>query len=59
MKHRHTTALAATAVVTGLLTAGQLAPAHASDDDGRVIRTGACDGGARWKIKAKEDDGRL
>lgn len=29
-----------------------------SDDDG-VVRGGTCSNGARWKIKAKPDDGRL
>ena len=29
-----------------------------SDDD-RVIRTGTCSSGARWKLKVKTDDGRL
>lgn len=35
--------------------------AHADDDDDdtRVERTGSCSNGARWKIKAKPDDGRL
>ncbi len=44
------------------------APAYAShggDDDGgggdddRVIETGSCSDGARWKLKVKTDDGRL
>lgn len=28
-------------------------------DDDRVIRTGSCSDGARWKLKVKTDDGRL
>lgn len=49
----------------GLLLAGSVASAtpaaHASGDDDRVIRTGACSGpgAARWKLKVKTDDGRL
>lgn len=36
------------------------APAHADDDDDdRIERTGSCSNGARWKIKAKPDDGRI
>ncbi|MDR7253104.1 hypothetical protein J2X46_002089 [Nocardioides sp. BE266] len=35
-------------------------PAHASGgDDDRVINTGSCSSGARWKLKVKTDDGRL
>ncbi len=35
-------------------------PAQASGgDDYRVIRTGDCSGSATWKLKAKEDDGRI
>jgi hypothetical protein len=44
------------------------APAYAShggDDngggggDGRVVKTGSCSDGARWKLKVKQDNGRL
>ncbi|WP_374454020.1 hypothetical protein [Nocardioides sp.] len=28
-------------------------------DDDRVINTGSCSAGARWKVKVKTDDGRL
>ena len=28
-------------------------------DDDRVINTGSCSSGARWKLKVKTDDGRL
>lgn len=31
----------------------------ARGDDARVQRSGSCSDGARWKIKAKEDDGRI
>ena len=58
--------------VSALLTLG--APAYAShggddpagDDhggggggDGRVVKTGSCTDGSRWKLKVKNDDGRL
>ncbi len=56
MKHT----AAAAAVLVALTTVGSLPAADASGGDGdRVIRTGACSDGARWKIKAKEDDGRI
>jgi len=45
---------------TALLVLG--APANASDGGGngdRVIKTGSCSDGARWKLKVKSDDGRL
>jgi len=38
---------------------------HGSDDngggggDGRVVKTGSCSDGARWKLKVKKNDGRL
>lgn len=35
------------------------AAARSGDDDRRVERAGSCTSGARWKIKAKEDDGRI
>jgi hypothetical protein len=38
---------------------GSAAAARSGDDDRRVERAGSCTGGARWKIKAKEDDGRI
>ncbi|WP_139983779.1 hypothetical protein [Nocardioides litoris] len=62
---RTRTLLATTAAVATLgALAGPAAASHGGGDDGRdrddrVIRTGACSGGARWKIKAKEDDGRI
>ncbi|WP_134766301.1 hypothetical protein [Nocardioides sp. 1609] len=51
----------ATAVVTAALLTPLAAgsPAHAGDDDDRVERSGSCSDGARWKIKAKQDDGRI
>ena len=54
---RFPTALAALSVST-LLALG--APAYASQGgDDRVIRTGTCTDGAHWKLKVKDDDGRL
>lgn len=55
------TTLATLALVTiGLVGAGSTtASAHSGDDDDRVIVTGACSGGADWKLKVKTDDGRL
>ena len=53
----------ATLTTTSLLALG--APALASHgsggggDDDRVIKTGSCSDGARWKLKVKTDDGRL
>lgn len=52
----------ATLVLAGLAgTVAVTAPALASGGGGgdRIIRTGSCSDGARWKIKAKEDDGLL
>src|SRR5262245_45971892 len=34
-------------------------PAQASGGDRGVERTGRCSAGARWKLKAKHDDGRI
>ena len=58
MKNLRYAAAALTVALTGSLAA---APAQASGghDDDRVTRTGTCSDGARWKIKAKEDDGRI
>jgi hypothetical protein len=28
-------------------------------DDGRVVKTGSCSDGSHWKLKVKNDDGRL
>ena len=54
-----TAARAAGALVLAAgLGAGLAGAASASDDD-RVIRTGSCSGSTDWKIKAKEDDGRI
>ena len=59
------------APIAALTTAAVLAlgaPAyasHGSDDngggggDGRVVKTGSCSDGARWKLKVKKNDGRL
>ena len=58
MKHLRYAA-AATAVAALATTGAATVPAHASGGDStRVIKTGSCDG-ARWKIKAQEDDGRI
>jgi hypothetical protein len=35
------------------------ASASHGGDDGRVIKTGSCTDGASWKLKVKNDDGRL
>ncbi|MDO9457112.1 hypothetical protein [Nocardioides sp.] len=59
---KHVRYAAAAALTVGLVTTGaSVAPAHASHGGGgdRVTHNGACEGGARWKIKAKEDDGRI
>jgi hypothetical protein len=55
------TALATLALVTiGLVGSGTTAAsAHRGDDDDRTLVTGACSGGADWKLKVKTDDGRL
>jgi len=61
--------------VSALLTLGAPAYAsHGGDDpagddhgggggggggDGRVVKTGSCTDGSRWKLKVKNDDGRL
>lgn len=52
---------AAAALALGVTATGaSVTSAQASGgSDDRVIRTGTCSDGARWKIKAKEDDGRL
>lgn len=52
-------ALALTAVSAVAASVVLAAPAHADDDDDRVIRTGSCSGSADWKLKVKTDDGRL
>lgn len=57
---RHLRYVAAVVLAAGLTTIGTTVPAHAGGGGGdRVIRSGACSDGARWKIKAKEDDGRI
>jgi hypothetical protein len=45
--------------ITSLTLASPATASHGSDDDDRVIRTGSCTGGERWKLKVKTDDGRL
>lgn len=51
--------LATLALITVGLVASGTAAASAHSDDDRVIVTGACSGGAHWKVKVKTDDGRL
>lgn len=46
------------AAALGAGLAGAANASNASGDD-RVIRTGSCSGSTDWKIKAKEDDGRI
>jgi hypothetical protein len=42
------------------LVGGGSGAAHASDDDGRAVRTsGSCSGASNWELKAKPDDGRI
>jgi hypothetical protein len=55
-----------TRALTGALLPGVLAallatasPAIADDDDNEIIREGSCSGGTDWKVKAKDDDGRI
>ena len=38
---------------------GSSSGGHGGDGDDRVIKTGSCSDGARWKLKVKTDDGRL
>ncbi len=50
------------AVAVATLTATSLGAvdlAQAKGSDYRVIRTGSCSGSADWKLKAKQDDGRI
>jgi hypothetical protein len=54
------TALASAAVAALTLPMGLVAPATASHGGGDDVRTsGRCSGSAHWKLKAKQDDGRL
>lgn len=55
MRRTTTTAIALAAAVTVMV---PLAPA-AQAKGREVIRTGSCTGGADWKLKVKQDDGRL
>ena len=50
-----------TATLLAVGAPGLTPSAHASHggDDDRVIQTGSCSNGARWKLKVKTDDGRL
>ncbi len=49
----------AVAAALTLSTLGSAGVAQAKGDDYRVIRTGSCSGNADWKLKAKQDDGRI
>ena len=51
-----TTAAVTLATAVGVTAAGA---AQASGGGPRVITTGSCSAGADWKMKAKEDDGRI
>ena len=54
------TALATAAVAALTLPVGLVAPATASHGGDNDVRTaGRCSGSAHWKLKAKQDDGRL
>lgn len=54
-----TTALAAL-TTTALLALGSPAlAAHGGGNDDRVVKTGTCSDGARWKLKVKTDNGGL
>ncbi|WP_457207310.1 hypothetical protein [Nocardioides sp. P5_C9_2] len=58
MKNLAVTLAASALVATGL--PGLVASAaSASGGDDEMIRTGSCNSGASWKIKAKPDDGRI
>jgi hypothetical protein len=62
MKHtsRGLAAFALATCLTVPLAASAYSPASASGGgDDRVIKTGSCSDGARWKLKVKSDDGRL
>jgi hypothetical protein len=50
-------ALALTTLAVPLAVASPAAAEHGGGD--AVIRTGGCSGSARWKLKAKPDDGRI
>jgi hypothetical protein len=49
----------ATLTTSALLVLGAPALASHGGDDDRVVKTGTCSDGARWKLKVKTDDGRL
>jgi hypothetical protein len=62
MKHttRGIAAFALATCLTAPLAMSASSPATASGGgDDRVIKTGSCSDGARWKLKVKSDDGRL
>ncbi|HET9215205.1 MAG TPA: hypothetical protein VFN93_10675, partial [Gaiellaceae bacterium] len=47
------------ALLTATVLLAAAAPAAAKDDDREVIRRGGCSGASDWKLKAKNDDGRI
>jgi len=51
--------LAGLAVAALTLPVGLMAPATASHGGDAVRTAGGCSGSAHWKLKAKQDDGRL
>jgi hypothetical protein len=48
----------AASVLAGLVLAATPATAH-DDDDDEIRREGSCSSGTEWKVKAKNDDGRI
>src|SRR5690349_7253907 len=59
MKNLTRAAAAGAAALTLVPLAGVGVAAQAKGDDYRVQRTGSCSGSADWKLKAKQDDGRI
>lgn len=55
MRRTTTTAIALAAAVTVMVPLAPSAQAKGRE----VIRTGSCSGGSDWKLKVKQDDGRL
>ena len=55
----HTTSrITAALLLAGTVTLGAVGTAHASDDDS-VDRRGSCSGSTDWRLRAKQDDGRI
>jgi hypothetical protein len=51
-------ALATITTAALMAVAAPVSASHGGDGD-RVVKTGSCSGGARWKLKVNTDDGRL